>query len=358
MSGAANAHPDVTNNPRFVRYIWLDTQTANSVVLKIYQGTYPSDTYADWSSVTIADDSITAAKLADYAVTILNGSGDPKIAYNQDGSADATKSNYLVRLDANGQYLEVVSAAAVVGALTINPQQIDVSTASDAYVLTYRSSDGFASWRAVSISGLIGANSLAYDRLYNATVGYILRADPATGIWAAIEPNDLTKDIFTIRSIRLNRLDATGASTGDRLVFDGTNWIRAAANSGTGKFYGIPTSGGTTLPAVTGGILSVAHGLTATPKRVGGFIKCTNAAGGAGYAQNDVVSLSSLMKKGNGGEVRFGCAVGADVTNVFAVFDGDGGAGVGKGFFLPHKSTFTETQLVLADWDVYLFAEL
>lgn len=355
-SGAASAHPDVTNNPRFIRYIWLDTQTANSVLLKIYQGTYPSDVYADWSTVAIANNSITASKLADYAVSILNGSGASKIAYKQDASVDATKAGYLVRLDAAGQYVEVVSASTVVGALTLDPSKLDISTASNGMVLTYDSTVGSAVWKALTISGLISANSLSYDKLINGTVNYILRADPITGVWAAIEFNDTTNSILTLRTLRLATLSNVGASIGDRIVFDGTNWVRASASSGTGKFYGAPTSGGTTLPAVTGGILSVAHTLGAVPKRVGGFIVCTSAE--FNYSIGDAINLSNVAKKGNGGEVRFGCAIGADATNVFVVFNGDGGAGAGKGFFIPDKTTYAEQHLTLASWNVFLFAEL
>jgi predicted ribosomally synthesized peptide with SipW-like signal peptide len=102
MSGAAAAHPDVTNNPRFARYLWIDTQLLPTVIFKLYDGT--GDTYAAWSSVTVADAGVTAAKLANYAVTILQSDeASSKIAYRYDAAADLTKAGYVLRIDAAGK---------------------------------------------------------------------------------------------------------------------------------------------------------------------------------------------------------------------------------------------------------------
>src|SRR5689334_24837608 len=72
---AGTGFPDVTNNPRFVRYIWLDTNPSGvtpvnraSPVFKRYIGAYtggpnnpsaPSNLYTDWEALAVADGSIT-----------------------------------------------------------------------------------------------------------------------------------------------------------------------------------------------------------------------------------------------------------------------------------------------------------
>lgn len=57
-AGAAGVgFPDVTTNPRYVRYLWIDTQNRSAPVLKRYSGTYAgtpaaptalSNRYVDW----------------------------------------------------------------------------------------------------------------------------------------------------------------------------------------------------------------------------------------------------------------------------------------------------------------------
>lgn len=59
--------PSIAINPRFTRYLWIDTDTTPPVA-KIYDGA--GDTYADWTQIALPDGSVTTAKLAALAVTI------------------------------------------------------------------------------------------------------------------------------------------------------------------------------------------------------------------------------------------------------------------------------------------------
>ncbi len=356
MSGAANAHPDVTNNPRFIRYIWLDTQTANVVLIKIYQGTAPSDTYADWSTVAIADGSITATKLANYAVSILNASLASKIAYKQDGTADATKSNYLLRLDAAGQYVEVVDAATVFSPLTVALGQIFRAGAANGSVLQIDSSTGLPAWATLSISTLITDNSLSLSKLLYFDAGssnFILAVNSiAPYDIKAVNNNCVTNNtLLPIRSIPIDRLDATGAALRDNIRFDGTNWVKKTPYFNAAAAATIPASN-------TGGIVSVAHGLGALPRRIGGYAVNINAE--FGYVTGDIIDLANVMQTGNGGEVRLGVTVGADVTNVWAVFVLGGAAGGAQGYRVARKDTYVPSATIMttANWSVTLWAEL
>lgn len=342
MSGAANAHPDVTNNPRFTRYIWLDTQTVAGVLIKVYQGVGGSDTYADWTTITIADDSITAAKIAQYAVSIRDLSGDPKIAYNQDASADNTKSNWYLRLDASGTYVEVASFAANVQATSIFPSKItNGGSANNGDVLMWNTSAGYATWQAISISGLISAYSLTYDRLAKGTLGYILRADPITGDITAASNDDSSSGLFPARTIGLIKLALGGAVANDVVRCDGAQWVKHT-----------PFCASISVLAVASTV-SAAHGLTAIPRILNGYAK--NVSGGVrnGYAANDIVSLQSIVK--NATEFQ-AVAISADAANVTVSFNP---GGTGTGYMIIPKAGGTAAAIAtLADWQVWIYASL
>lgn len=342
-SGAASSHPDVTNNPRFIKYIWLDTQTANSVLLKVYQGTYPSDLYADWSTVAIADNAITAAKLANYAVSVLNGSGANKIALKQDGTADSTKALYLLRIDAAGQYVEVVSANSVVGGLTLQPNKLDVSAATDGMVLQYDSSLGYATWKAISISGLITVGSLPYDRLLVGTAGYLLRFNNITGVPEQVVNNDLTAagNLFASHSIRLITLDVTGAAAKDDILFDGTSWVKNTA------YYNANVG---TLPTADGVFAPFAHGLTVagvatTPRTFEPFLICISAE--VGYAIGDKIPIVGLS---SGTDECFTGAVNTTLIKMAWHYT--------TNWYLMHGTTGARTAIDPAKWNVGVYAAI
>lgn len=355
MSGAGNAHPDITNNARFVRYIWLDNQTPGVVLIKVYQGTYPSDTYADWSTLAIANDSITAAKIADYAVTILNGDDESKIAYKLDGTEDNTKSNYILRLDAAGQYVEVVSASSMFAGLTVALGQINVVGAANASVLRFNSSTGLPEWAILTISTLLADDSISVTKLlYNDSglANFILAVrDTAPYDVTIVDNNCVTNgNLFPVRSIPLNRLAATAATLNDTLRFDGTNWVKKT------PFYGAPTSGGTTVPDPTnGGVLTAPHGLGVIPLDIKAYLECNSAD--LNYAVGDRIPIDSLSSFVNATSERSSAAtLYADATLIGLIFRDMGGA---DGYRLMNKTAKTlSTDIAFAKWDVKFYAQV
>jgi hypothetical protein len=181
-------------------------------------------------------------------------------------------------------------------------------------------------------------NQLLFDA---AKKGWFVRSNPTTGFLELVE------------FIPLDGLDDGGATTGDILVWNGSEWEPQSA------IYLAPTSGGTTLPAPnTGGLLSVAHGFSAAPKQFACFLECTSAD--AGYAIGDRVDALGLIQRGNGGETRQGCTVGVNASLLFAVFVTEGSNP--KKYFLPNKSSFEITdstdagELDPAKWSVKFWA--
>src|SRR2546422_359553 len=66
--GGGTDWPGVVNNPRFKRYVWIDTATVPPIA-KIYDAS-GADAYANWTQIALPDGAVTTAKLAALAVTV------------------------------------------------------------------------------------------------------------------------------------------------------------------------------------------------------------------------------------------------------------------------------------------------
>lgn len=338
MSGTAGAHPDVTNNPRFIRYVWIDTQVPNACVIKIYQGTYPSDTYADWSTVTIPDNSIDAGQLQNYAVTILNAAFAPKIAYNQDGTGDATKANYILRLDAAGRYVEIVSFANALASQILDPAKISPGSANQ--VLAVSGTSGVPAWTTLSSLISIAVNSLALNTLQYgvlATAGFILRYKTSgTYEVEAVSNDDSVSTLFPVHTIALTKLSVTGLVTGDLIRYNGTDWAK------TTPYYNI--AGPALSAAVTG---NVAHGLGAVPRLFKAMIQYVGA-GEAGYVSGNMIDMINFL--GPAGNTFLGST--ADATNLTYT------QGAVAGIEVRHKTTGASTAITEAAYNWVFYASL
>lgn len=183
--------------------------------------------------------------------------------------------------------------------------------------------------------------------------GWIVRANPSSGYLELANNSDKVSELFPPHSIRLLTLAVDGAVSGDILGFNGTDWVPRT------PIYLAPTTGGATIPdPSTGGILSVAHGLGATPRIRQCDLVCTSAD--AGYAAGDTVDAMNLIQRGAGGETRPGVTVGADASTIFAVFVKEGSAT--RKYFLPNKASFEITdsadsgEVDPAKWNVKFYA--
>jgi hypothetical protein len=172
--------------------------------------------------------------------------------------------------------------------------------------------------------------------------GWFVASDASTGYLELVE------------TIPLASLDPTGAVEGDTIAFDATAgaWeIRNAPQS-----YLAPTSGGSTIPAISsGGILSVAHGLGTTPRTFECILECNSTD--VGYDAGDRVRADNLIiLRDTAGEQMNAVTVGASATLVFVVFQVRSGAG-GE-YRLINKSTFARDAIDVSKWDVKLSASL
>lgn len=302
--------PDVASNPRFVRYIWLDTNPSGvtpinraSPVFKRYIGSYtggpnnpsaPSNLYTDWEALAVADGSITTAMLRDRGAA--GGVDVTRLKRNATGTADASKRYFILRIDSAGQYVEIVSLDTAIAdgggiglnrlnAAAIGPNKFLGATLSGtSYILGYKLLDP-----TNDISALLGNLIPATSCLAPSTAGKLLRTNraaiPAIE-WVASNGADL----FSVGDILLASLAAGGAVVGDLLGHDGTNWVKKTPTvdvvTGPQSYYPGTFLSNATKYIETGALVSC-------PRFQRAVIVCTTADGSFGVG--DELSISGVM---------------------------------------------------------------
>lgn len=111
-------------------------------------------------------------------------------------------------------------------------------------------------------------------------------------------------------------------------------------------------SWGTGTAAVA--LTSQAHGLSGTPQEIITYVKCTDAAGDAGYAQNDIVYLSPWGAYAVAGSSLYNPQMWADSTNIDGIIPPNSGS---TPVLLAHKTTGASTAITSAKWEMYFIAK-
>lgn len=192
-------------------------------------------------------------------------------------------------------------------------------------------------------TGLLGSGfkeALIQQMLFDAAKkGWFLQTNASTGYLELIE------------KIPLAGLSEAGAVEGDIIEFNGTAWVVTTKP----EIYLAPTSGGSTVPAVaTGGLLSVAHGFSATPNNFRCYLECS--AIDIDYQVGDRVDAANLIiLRDTGGEQMSAVTVGANSSLVFAVFQSRAGAG-GEYRLVEKASTFDRAAIDPSKWNVRFYA--
>lgn len=122
------------------------------------------------------------------------------------------------------------------------------------------------------------------------------------------------------------------------LIRNGSNWYEANWNAGAVKRF---TSTAQTPTAAA--VISVAHGLGATPAKVWGRLVCTSADGA--FSAGDVIPLVDSDFYSN-----FGAVMAANATNVKCY--------IGSGGMIAPNGTGGWAGITTAKWSLYLLAEL
>ncbi len=286
--------PDVINNPRFTRYIWIDITDVTNPVLKRY---IVVAGVGSWAAAGIANSGIVAGMLATYAVTLLQGDNTTsKIALRPDQAADLARANFVLRVDPTGTFVEAVSMDTFLnnsGAIGLN--HISLVGSADNYILSVIG--GVLAYRALS-SITIPANSIPVASIANGTTGNVLAY--VGGILTSVV---LDPSIY---------LSASGAAANDILAFNGTNWVKK-----TPPWVNKHTSADTAMTAANSQILgATAHNLGVVPSSIKILLVNKANNGGFGYAVNDVVPLECFASTTSSGVVGLNLiCVAADASN-------------------------------------------
>lgn len=259
--------PDVAGNPRFARYIWLDSTTSPPVA-KYYDG-------ASWTAVAVSALSITNAQVsASAAITVS------KLA--------AGTARYVLRTNAAGTSPEYVTPASILNSDELGVVKLTSNGGTDGYL---KSVSGVTQWvaqtteRAAIASALSGLSPTVLTPGSNNT----LLGTNGSGVvgFAAIG------SLLANNAIGLSLLAAGGASSGQVLRYDGSTW--GPLTLGLTK-----ASGAVTSDALANASLeTLAHGLGTAPKNVKFFLVNNTGATYSNWANGEEIPSDGCIASDN-----------------------------------------------------------
>lgn len=272
ISAGFGGAPDVTNNPRFARYIWLNTYDGIDNAPTPY---YYNDANGNWTSTSVASGSITNASInaaAAIDVTKLAPSSNNRWILRTNDNHSAVEYKAPSGIFTNGE-LPVVT-------LTPNP--------SKAYLKTNINS-GPAEWvsEATERTNIQnGISNLAVNQLASGASGQLLYTSPTGPAWNS------PSSIFGLGSnIPLTALSGTNAGLNHVIRYTGANWVTSQvgllvfADSAIST-VGVIANTNKTGAEVTGGsfnltnlVYRVSHGFNVVPKVVRVVAYCFDPAG-------------------------------------------------------------------------------
>ena len=226
---------------------------------------------------------------------------------------DAGQSLKLIRVNLGESAFEYIAAADAFAANALPISKLD-GTSAGSYVLTR--SAGSKSWTlfdSATVIALFGSNEFPIDSLAR---GSALQVPMVNAGGTAITWSSVVAGIAD-GALSLAKLDAVVADAGKYLRRNPTTGVVESVALSTPVVPNIQqvTNEITSLPAA-GAATNSAHGLSAIPTFVTGFLVCVTAD--AGYAIGDVVELSSIGVTGISGSYNYagGYFFSFDGTNV------------------------------------------
>lgn len=319
-----DTRPDITNNPRFIRYLWIDISDPDNPSFKRYTGDRAVllDSDASWQAIGVESLSILTSMFA--ARSANGGVNVGLIKLNADFSATPASAYYVLSVDATGKFVEAVNINTLVtnaGGLSLAALQ--TTGLVQGKFLGYNG--GVAGYVSIVPStDLIGVSRIAIEtNIVPGTARYVVRTNAAGTALEFVTPNDL----FADGELAVARLLAAGAVANDILRYDGAAWAKVTpslrliagdvANAGILSASNVATQ-----------VHTIPHLLGSVPKLVDVRLRMTNAVADIGYNQNDEVPFSGY-RASSGNVISSWCA---DATNITVLF----GATTGE---LPNKAS-------------------
>lgn len=339
----STTRPDITNNPRMIRFLWLDITTSNNPVFKRYiaDRTVLVDANASWEALGVASAAITTAMLATVSAT---GGVDLARLKTNTGYTDAGNALYILRVAANGKDVEAVllNTALTDGGGVALARLSTTGTGANKYLgvaagsLAYKNLDP-----ANDITSAIGNRIPIETAITPGTANYILKTNAGATApeWAA------PSAVFVVNTLPINSLVNTAAVANDIIRYSGSVWERVTPTLRTTAGDAI-NSGTISGSSIATQLHTIAHNLSTVPKLVQVRLRMTNAVADLGYNQNDEVDIHGYRTDA-GGVVQVGVAI--DATNVTVL------VGTITGM-LPNKATGTYAGADESKWFPVVYA--
>lgn len=315
--------PDVANNPRFARYIWLDS-TTNPPVPKYYN----SGTLT-WTAVSISALSITNNEVSGAAGIVIS-----KLGITGTGAA----ARAVARINAAGTAMEYVAPASINTTNEIPVNNL-VAAGGDSYL---KSVGGSVVWVAqatersliqASITGLLPSqiSAGAAGRIIGVSGGITAFLTPDTAIGSGnLSPSALAQ---------------AGAATNDLLRWTGTIWDKVTPSLRLTNPVETINNGLVVGAMGVATTFSQAHGLVTVPKLIRAVAVCNTVDGV--YNPGDEVNVLGLRVNAT----NFPAAsIYADATNVVVSLAS------AAGLDIANKAGAGYAAMTEANWSIKVYA--
>ena len=291
--------PSVTNNPRFARYIWLNTFNAAAAQPTPY---YYDASTGFWRSTAVAAGSITNAE--------ISATAEIQVSKLQDGNA-----NEIIRTDAAGTGVEWVTVSSLLAALndSVPLTAIDDTAAVGAESFLRRVGSTVI-WKTFSetVTSIQNALSGVNPNIITPGSNNTVLGTNGSGVVAF----DTLNNIIATLSISLDKLAQGGASSGDILSWNGSAWAKITPAQGIASTATISTTGINATLTLNNATLveNIAHGLGAVPRNVRVVIRCTTNDAASGYTAGQEIDINAWTEFTGAEEPLIG--VVTDNTNI------------------------------------------
>lgn len=335
------------DNPRWIRYILVHFTGSGAPIIKTY-----NQTTHVWDSVSVGAGSISNSQINGFAVAILSN-----LTRQADDSTDVSKAKFILRLDSNGQHVEITSIDQILDEEKIEIDQHHLVGVPDDRFIVKRA--GASTWGTISPSLDFAANTIPLSKLVQSGNNQIMATDGA----GVLQLMSIASAIIA-NSIRLDRLSN---SYDDTVPIDGQVPTHRAAGkrwetpkisnefifslTNTEQVQGTATAG--KLPAAgNSAVWQVAHGLGALPKYANVRLVCTTTDGN--FAVGDEIDISGTARFNTGtGEYRE-CFMLKVTSTVIRLNINNGETAIRT--WDPNGGATTEHTLTPSSWGVKIIA--
>jgi hypothetical protein len=270
--------PSITDNPRFARYIWLNSYT-NPPTPYFYDSNAGT-----WKVIAVSSSAIVTASFA-TPISALNGVPITLLKGNS-AYTDEGKAYYILRIAADGLAIEAVPLDTMIqsgGLVSLN--SLEATGRATNKVVTFDGTNNI--WGAPTLDQL-ASNSGAKLGLNNITPGtiyYIMRTNSAGNVeWV----NRTSDDLFAAATFTLDKLAVKDTAAASAASQYSVPMVNGSAGITFQRPFTSYLSGATAITRGTTPINAVAHNLGGIPDCVSAFLKCTTSENG--FALNTCVS--------------------------------------------------------------------